>query len=82
MRDLRPELRLETAWLDKLVRPLPVGLDRLRQDRILEEALASGADPLHLAHVFSIGAKTSLRYTSAVTVSRAEETAEPGGPRS
>ncbi|MGW5231194.1 DUF4265 domain-containing protein [Streptomyces nodosus] len=37
-------------WLDKLVKLLPVGLDRLRQDRILEEALASGAEPLHLAH--------------------------------
>ncbi|MFJ4519290.1 hypothetical protein [Streptomyces sp. NPDC088816] len=61
-----------TFWLDKLVRPLPVGLDRLRQDRILEEALASGADPLHLAHVFSLGAKTSLRYTTAVALSAAE----------
>lgn len=61
-----------TFWLDKLVRPLPVGLDRLRQDRILEEALASGADPLHLAHVFSLGAKTSLRYTTAVAASAAE----------
>ncbi|MFJ8210353.1 hypothetical protein [Streptomyces sp. NPDC096033] len=62
-----------TFWLDKLVRPLPVGLDRLRQDRILEEALPSGADPLHLAHVFSIGAKTSLRYTTAVATSVAED---------
>ncbi|WP_167529586.1 hypothetical protein [Streptomyces spinoverrucosus] len=61
-----------TFWLDKLVQPLPVGLDRLRQDRILEEALASGADPLHLAHVFSLGAKTSLRYTTAVAPSAAE----------
>jgi hypothetical protein len=61
-----------TFWMDKLARPLPVGLDRLRQDRILEEALASGADPLHLAHVFSLGAKTSLRYTTAVAVSAAE----------
>ncbi|MFH9043559.1 hypothetical protein ACH4FA_30030 [Streptomyces sp. NPDC017966] len=57
---------------DKLVKPLPVGLDRLRQDRILEEAPASGADPLHLAHVFSLGAKTSLRYTTAVAPSAAE----------
>ncbi|MEU6890000.1 hypothetical protein ABZ918_33410 [Streptomyces viridosporus] len=61
-----------TFWLDKLVRPLPIGLDRLRQDRILEEALANGADPLHLAHVFSLGAKTSLRYTTAVAGSAAE----------
>ncbi|MFJ8948426.1 hypothetical protein ACIRG4_35335 [Streptomyces sp. NPDC102395] len=61
-----------TFWMDKLVRPPPVGLDRLRQDRILEEALASGADPLHLTHVFSLGAKTSLRYTTAVAASAAE----------
>ncbi|MEU3749041.1 MULTISPECIES: hypothetical protein [Streptomyces] len=54
------------------LRPLPVGLDGLRQDRILEDALASGAAPLHLAHVFSIGAKTSLRYTTAVATSAAE----------
>ncbi|MFJ6392338.1 hypothetical protein ACIQJT_32545 [Streptomyces sp. NPDC091972] len=61
-----------TLWLDKLVIPLPVGLDRLRQDRILEEALASGADPLHLAHVFAIGAETSLRYTTGVSLSATE----------
>ncbi|MFC9388431.1 hypothetical protein [Streptomyces venezuelae] len=62
-----------TFWMDRLVKELPVGVDRLRQDRILEEALANGADPLHLAHVFSLGAKASLRYTSAVTESEAEQ---------
>ncbi|MFI9724528.1 hypothetical protein ACIHFE_33700 [Streptomyces sp. NPDC052396] len=62
-----------TFWLDKLVKPLPVGLDRLRQDRILEEDLANGAAPLRLAHVFSLGAKTSLRYTTAVAVSATEQ---------
>ncbi|MEU9455818.1 hypothetical protein [Streptomyces sp. NPDC048277] len=62
-----------TFWMDRLVKQLPIGLDRLRQDRILEEALANGADPLHLAHVFSLGAKASLRYTTAVAVSPAEE---------
>jgi hypothetical protein len=62
-----------TFWMDRPVKELPVGVDRLRQDRILEEALAIGADPLHLAHVFSLGAKASLRYTSAVTESEAEQ---------
>ncbi|MFJ6722918.1 hypothetical protein [Streptomyces sp. NPDC091259] len=62
-----------TFWMDRLVKDLPVGVDRLRQDRILEEALANGADPLHLAHVFSLGAKASLRYTSAVSPSDAEQ---------
>ncbi|MEV7238449.1 hypothetical protein AB0N06_32275 [Streptomyces sp. NPDC051020] len=61
-----------TFWMDKLVKRLPVGVDQLRQDRILEEALANGADPLHLAHVFSLGAKASLRYSSAVAESEAE----------
>ncbi|MFE7614124.1 hypothetical protein [Streptomyces sp. NPDC057496] len=42
-----------TFWMDRLVKELPVGVDRLRQDHIFEEALANGADPLHLAHVFS-----------------------------
>lgn len=65
--------------MDRLVKDLPVGVDRLRQDRILEEALASGADPLHLAHVFSLGAKASLRYTSAVSPSDAEQA--PNTPR-
>ncbi len=64
-------------WMDKLVKKLPVGVDRLRQDRILEEALANGADPLHLAHVFSLGAKTSLRYTSAIATSAAEQDSRP-----
>lgn len=62
-----------TFWMDRLVKDLPVGVDRLRQDRILEEALANGADPLHLAHVFSFSAKASLRYTSAVAESEAEQ---------
>ncbi|MET9920060.1 hypothetical protein ABZZ04_23645 [Streptomyces sp. NPDC006435] len=37
-----------------------------------EEALANGAAPLHLAHGFSLGAKVSPRYTSAVTESETE----------
>ncbi|MGW4914549.1 hypothetical protein [Streptomyces sp. NPDC004270] len=62
-----------TFWMDKLVKKLPASVDRLRQDRILEQALANGADPLHLAHVFSLGAKTSLRCTSTVAISAAEQ---------
>ncbi|MGW7312580.1 hypothetical protein [Streptomyces sp. NPDC054865] len=63
--------------MDRLVKDLPVGVDRLQKDRILEEALARGADPLHLARVFSLGAKTSLRYTTAVAVSAAEHESLP-----
>ncbi|MDH6129258.1 hypothetical protein [Kitasatospora sp. GP82] len=63
-----------TFWLDRLVKRLPVGLDPLRQDRILEEAAATGADPLHLAHVFALSARASLRYANAASESAAEQT--------
>jgi hypothetical protein len=31
-----------------------ISLERIRRDRILQEALATSADPLHLALVFNI----------------------------
>lgn len=37
-------------------------LERLRVDRHLEEALAHGPDPLHLAAVFGLDPKTAIRY--------------------
>ena len=37
-------------------------LERLRVDRQLEEALAHGPDPLHLAAVFGLDLKTAIRY--------------------
>ncbi len=37
-------------------------LERLRVDRQLEEALAHGPDPLHLATVFGLDPKTAIRY--------------------
>ncbi|KPI33429.1 hypothetical protein OV450_6626 [Actinobacteria bacterium OV450] len=46
---------------------------------VAEQGLADGADPLHLAHVFSLGAKANLRYTSAVSPSDAELTRAPPG---
>ncbi|GIM87126.1 hypothetical protein Sar04_38620 [Salinispora arenicola] len=39
-------------------------VERLRRDRQLEEALAHGGDPLHLAAVFGIDAKTAIRYAT------------------
>jgi site-specific recombinase XerD len=41
-----------------------VGLDRTRQDRILHEALATGADMLHLALVFDVSHATASRYAA------------------
>jgi site-specific recombinase XerD len=43
---------------------LSATLERLRIDRQLEEALASGADPLHLARVFEISEGTAIRYAT------------------
>lgn len=37
-------------------------LERLRVDRQLQEALAVGPDPLHLASVFGLDPKTAIRY--------------------
>jgi hypothetical protein len=60
-------------WLITLFRHLPVTAEQLRDDRIVEEALAGRADPLHLAAVFGFGPRTGLRYAQA-----ARDTAEAG----
>jgi hypothetical protein len=52
-------------WMDRLFRNLPVTTGQLRDDRIVEEALAGRADPLHLAAVFGFGPRTGLRYAQA-----------------
>ena len=61
-------------WMNRLFRGLPVTAEQLRDDRIVEEALAGRADPLHLAAVFGFGPRTGLRYAQA-----ASHTAEPAG---
>jgi hypothetical protein len=42
-----------------------VSLERIRRDRILAEALATGADPLHLALVFNIDHTNAMAYANA-----------------
>ena len=56
-------------------------LDRLRVDRQLEEALAQGPDPLHLAAVFGIDPKTAIRYaeTARQLLQTAAEEHDPAG---
>jgi len=56
---------VSNVWARKPLRGHTATLERLRQDRRLEEALASGGDPLHLAAVFGLDPKTALRYTNA-----------------
>jgi hypothetical protein len=53
------------VWVTGAVRGLAATLERLRVDRQLEEALARGPDPLHLAVVFGIDEKTAIRYAAA-----------------
>lgn len=62
-------------WLSSLLRHLPVTLRQLREDRIMDEARATDADPLHLSAMFGLGAQAGLRYTHAVHA----ETTRPGG---
>jgi hypothetical protein len=61
-------------WMSRLFRRLPVTAAQLRDDRIVEEALAGRADPLHLAAVFGFGPRTGLRYAQA-----ARQPGEPAG---
>ncbi|MEU4767683.1 hypothetical protein AB0H12_30975 [Actinosynnema sp. NPDC023794] len=53
------------VWANRTLQGLPATLERLRIDRQLEEALSNGADPLHLAEVFSLDAKTAIRYADS-----------------
>lgn len=49
------------AWIINL-RGLPATLERLRVDRQLTEAMATGFDPLHLVQVFGISEQAAIRY--------------------
>jgi hypothetical protein len=55
-------------------------LEQLRVDRQLDEALASGADPLHLAALFGLDEKTAIRYATAARALL--QTEAEGGPPS
>lgn len=52
-------------WIKHALRNLPANLERIRIDRQLEEALACGADPLHLAAVFDLTESTAIRYANS-----------------
>lgn len=55
----------DNLWTARATHNLTATLERLRVDRQLEEALAHGADPLHLALVFGIDEKTAIRYADS-----------------
>lgn len=68
------------AWILNL-RHLPATVERLRIDRQLEEALATGGDPLHLAAVFGISDTTAVRYAvNARTLLHGAHDAPPDSP--
>jgi hypothetical protein len=63
----------------KKLRGKAAALNRLRIDRQLQEALAHGPDPLHLAAVFGLDPKTAIRYAEnakALMTSVAEKHSE------
>ncbi|WP_309236677.1 integrase [Micromonospora sp. S-DT3-3-22] len=54
---------VSATWILNL-RGLPGTLERLRIDRQLEEAVTTGADPLHLAAVFGLSEGTAIRWAT------------------
>jgi hypothetical protein len=70
-------------WGKQELRGQAATLERLRVDRQIEEALTHGPDPLHLATVFGLDAKTAIRYAEnarVLLVTTAEEQ-DPAGSR-
>ena len=60
-----------------------ISLEQIRRDRILAEALATGADPLHLALVFNIDHTNAMAYANAARnlLSSPAEQAPSGRPK-
>ncbi|HET7245335.1 MAG TPA: hypothetical protein VFJ07_10930 [Streptosporangiaceae bacterium] len=59
-----------------------ISLDHIRRDRILHEALATGADPLHLSLIFKVGHTNAMAYANAarnLLTSHAEQPPQPSG---
>lgn len=54
------------AWLHVLFKRLAVTPRQLRDDRVLDEAIHSGGDPMHLVAVFNIGPLAGRRYANAL----------------
>ncbi|WP_256725813.1 hypothetical protein [Streptomyces sp. IMTB 2501] len=57
--------RASNHWISAPMRGQDATLERLRVDRQLEEAMAKGLDPLHLAEVFGLDEKTAMRYADS-----------------
>lgn len=55
-------------------------IERIRADRILDEALTAGPDPLRLSLVFGISHNTARRYTTVAERLLSDELEEPVDP--
>lgn len=64
------------AWAGKRLLALGLTTTALRTDRILDEAAASGGDPVRVASVFGLSHATAVRYAAS-----ANELITPGGAR-
>ena len=53
------------TWACSALRGHAATIEALRVDRQLEEAIATGADPLHLAATFGLDPGTAVRYASS-----------------
>ncbi len=80
---------VSTSYFAKTgLRGMAATLERLRVDRQLQEALARGPDPLHLAAMFGLDPKTAIRYaenarqllTTAAEKHDPASSGEPKGP--
>ena len=71
------------TWATTALRGHAATIEALRVDRQLEEALATGADPLHLAVTFGLHPGTAVRYASSARqlLQTAAEQQDPAGFR-
>ena len=85
---INKQTAMETGPVSKVSLTMPfrgqaATIERLRVHRQLEEALAQGPDPLHLAAMFGLDHKTAIRYAEnarQLLITTAEEQ-DPGGNR-
>jgi hypothetical protein len=73
------------TWVNSALRGHAATIEALRVDRQLEEALATGADPLHLAATFGLDPGTAVRYASSArqllqTAAEQDPTRSPANP--
>jgi hypothetical protein len=74
------------TWACSALRGHAATIEALRVDRQLEEALATGADPLHLAATFGLDPGTAVRYASSArqllqTAAEQDPRPVPANPR-